>query len=237
MRGSRCDDWLSSESWVGGSPMVKTTAFVKHACCLRQARRRGLSRMPCLSRRWLFGATPVETWQSRRWLAISARGGSVATYPGFGRERTLGAVRHEPSGSCRNLRPPPRMVSISSEVAPEEGRALRRGSDPRDRTSYRRCTGGSDLDAGSGPPPRAVQSRKARPTRGRTLGSVDWRLRSYSAVAPEDREGKGVRSSGRGPDEDDRKTSRPSTVDSGQRRRGRAQPIRLYGCPRSSEFG
>jgi hypothetical protein len=48
------------------------------------------------SRMWLFGAGVCGMRHGRRWLATPARGGSAAIAPGFGRGRSLGAVRRGP---------------------------------------------------------------------------------------------------------------------------------------------
>lgn len=52
------------------------------------------------SRMWLFGAGSRGMRHGQRWLATLARGGSAAIAPGFGRGRSLGAVRY---GSSRSV--------------------------------------------------------------------------------------------------------------------------------------
>lgn len=176
----------------------------------------------------------------RRWLATPARGDSVAISLGFGREPSLGAVRCEPSGSCRDLRPSIRgwcsffggRPRLDRMGAASRGSDLRVGAGP---SSVRRgratslWAGARDLST--------VRTRKGRPMGERARESRDWRLWSYSGVAPEDREGEGERSSDGLLDAVDRKTSRPRPEKPGQRRRGRAKPIGLYDLSRSSKFG
>jgi len=76
---SRCDDWFSSESRVGGSLFGETTIGHGSRVCLRQIPRRGLSR-------------------SSRWLAVVTEEPGIGA-PGFGRWHLCGAVWCEPSGS------------------------------------------------------------------------------------------------------------------------------------------
>jgi hypothetical protein len=59
---------------------------------------------------------------------------------------------------------------------------------------------GTPLEAGSRPLARSARPERAGRHVEWAAGSSDWRLRSYSAVAPEDREGAGRRSSDRRPE-------------------------------------
>jgi hypothetical protein len=160
--------------------------------------------------------------------------------PGFGWEPSLGAVRYRPSGSCRDLRPSIRGWCSFFGGRPRLGRmgAASRGSVLRvgaGRSSVRRRWAISmRADARH---LSTVRTRKGRPMGERARESRDWRLWLDSGVAPEDMEGAGERSSDCLLDAVDRKTSRPRPEKPGQRRRGRAKPIGLYGLSRSSKFG
>jgi hypothetical protein len=139
--------------------------------------------------------------QGRRWLAITTRGGSAATCPGFGRALRSGRSGTDPRGPCRDLCPavrgrcrplrrsPPRTPGAASRLRSLRSEWVTAGAPV-----------GTPLEAGSRPLARSARPERAGRHVEWAAGSSDWRLRSYSAVAPEDREGAGRRSSDRRPE-------------------------------------
>jgi hypothetical protein len=115
---------------------------------------------------------------------------------------SLGAVRRGSSDSCRDPLPGGSWpVPTSSGVAPSDTGCCVESSNLRRLESV---IAGAPADTTLDPGSRSL-ARPGRPERaGRRVGwaavSRDWRLRSYSGVAPEDREGAGRRSSDRRPE-------------------------------------